>query len=94
MEEFFKLLSQALRGEVSTPLGQINLAFAIILVAFLALLLTGHGIEQIGDFILRLFGKQGRPHSSADTKIAIISVVVFFIVSLVLVSAKLPASTQ
>jgi len=88
LKELFELLSQALRGEVATPVGRINLIFGVILVAMVVALLTDHAIERIGDFVLRLLGRRPRPRESTDTKFAIVSVVLFFIISLIIVSAS------
>jgi hypothetical protein len=55
-----------------------------------AALLTGHAIEHIGDFVLRLFGKRPRPREANDAKFAIVSVILFFIISLIIVAAFLP----
>jgi amino acid transporter len=90
LKELFELLSQALRGEISTPVGQINLAFGVIVVGMVVALLTGHAIEHIGDFILRLLGRRPRPPEAHDTKFAIISVILFFVISLIIVAASLP----
>lgn len=89
MKELFELLSQALRGEISTPIGQINLTFGIIAVGMVVALLTGHAIERIGDFVLRLIGRRPRPRESNDTRFAIASVILFFIISLAIVAAYL-----
>jgi hypothetical protein len=87
LKELFELLSQALRGEISTPVGQINLSFGIILVGMVVALVAGHEIEYIGDFILRLLGRRPRPRGAHDTKFAIVSVIVFLIISLIIVAA-------
>jgi hypothetical protein len=85
-ELLFKLLKQALLGEVATTIGRINLVFGAIAVAMMIALLADSAIEKIGDFLLRLLGKQGRPTSDSDKKLAIVSVIVFFVISLVIVA--------
>ncbi|HTW24193.1 MAG TPA: hypothetical protein VMD78_11365 [Candidatus Baltobacteraceae bacterium] len=90
MKELFELLSQALRGELATTVGRVNFGFGVILVGMVVALLTGHSIEYIGDFVLRLVGKRPRPREAHDTKFAIISVIVFLIISLIIVAANSP----
>ena len=90
MKELFELLSQALRGEFSTTVGRINLVFGVIGVGMVVALVTGHSVEYIGDFILRLLGKRPRPRDANDVKFAIVSVILFFIISLIIVTVSSP----
>lgn len=53
-------------------------------------LVAGREVEYIGDLILRLLGKRPRPRGAHDTKFAIVSVIVFLIVSLIIVAAYMP----
>ena len=86
MEQFFDLLRKALLSEANTTLGRINLVFGVIAVGMVILLQADSAVEKIGDFILRLFGRQPAPPSSTDKPLAIVSVLVFFCISLVLVA--------
>lgn len=89
MEKWIDFFRQALTAEGSTTLGRINLTFGVVAAVLVLLLWTGHAIESIGEFILRLLGKQGRPQDKKDKLVAIISVLVFFVISLFIVgSAK------
>jgi len=90
LKELFELLSQALRGEFSTTVGRINLVFGVIGVGMVVALVTGHSVEYIGDFILRLLGKRPRPRDANDVKFAIVSVILFFIISLIIVTVSSP----
>jgi hypothetical protein len=85
-EPIIDIAKQALRGEMATPIGRINLVFGVIAVVMVVLLWTGSAIEQIGEFILKLFDKQGQPTSESDKTLAIISVLVFFVISLIVVA--------
>jgi len=89
-EHLIEILKQALIGEVATPVGRINLTFGVIAVVMVVLLLMNSAIEQIGDFVLKLFGKQGHPKSASDKTFAIISVLVFFLISLIVVAFATP----
>lgn len=86
MEEFLKLLQHALDGELSTGIGRINLVFGVLVAGMVVLLYAGSAIEEIGEFVLRLFNKQGSQKAESDKTKAVISVIVFFVLSLVIVA--------
>jgi hypothetical protein len=85
-EPIVDIAKQALRGELETTIGRINLVFGVIAAVMVVLLWTASAIEQIGEFILKLFDKQGQPKSESDKMLAIISVLVFFVISLIVVA--------
>jgi hypothetical protein len=85
-EPIVDFAKQALRGELETTIGRINLVFGVIAAVMVVLLWTASAIEQIGEFILKLFDKQGQPKSESDKMLAIISVLVFFVISLIVVA--------
>ena len=94
-ESFWELLKAALYTaldlELYTPAGRINLIFGIVSVGLVALFLAGKGVESIGNLMLRLFGKRGRAQAKKEELYAILSIIVFFILSLFLASQAVEA---
>ena len=82
-EGIIEILKQALAGEVGTTIGRINLIFGVLAVLMVFCLYAGSAIEAIGDVLLRLFNRQGRPKSDSDKFLAFISVLIFFVISLI-----------
>jgi hypothetical protein len=91
-EPLIQILKQALEGETTSPIGRINLAFGVIAVVMIVLLWMDSALEQVGDFLLRLFGREGRPKSDSDKLLAILSVLIFFALSLLIVALATPTS--
>jgi uncharacterized protein YggT (Ycf19 family) len=90
LKELFELLIEALKAEVSSPVGRINLVFGIIAVAMVVALVAGHTFEWLTDFLLRVFRRTPRSHEPRDTRFAIVSVIFFFIASLLIVALTSP----
>ena len=89
-ESFWQVLKtvvdNAIAFEFYTPTGQINLIFGIIATALVALFMAGKGVESIGDFVLRLLRRKGRARTNKDGLIAIVSLTLFFLFSLLFAS--------
>lgn len=85
VQTVWELLRGALELELSGNVGRINLAFGIVAAVLVTLFLAKKWVEAIGILVLRLFGRRGGPKGERDNLIAVLSLLVYFILSLGLV---------
>jgi len=83
--QYWELLKSALALEFQTTAGRINVFFGVLSAAAVGLFLAGRGIESLGNFFLRLFKRPVGRGGPRDSLIALESVLIYFVVSVILV---------
>ncbi len=86
LNKLWDLLTKALSLELATTEGRLDLFLSVVAAGMIALFLAGKAIERIGNFVLRALKRQGTRAGARDNFYAIVSLLVFFFFSLVVVT--------
>lgn len=83
--QYWELLKSALALEFQTTAGRINVLFGVLSAAAVCLFMAGRGIEWLGNFALRLLKRPVGRQSPRDSLIALASLLIYFVFSVVIV---------
>ena len=83
MNEFWKFIKRALRSELETDVGRVDLVFGVALFAITALAAFERGVEILGRVVFSIFGRDFPiplwPHEY--TLLLVLALFLYFVVS-------------